>query len=160
NAHSFDRPPLSAGHQSPSPSFMKGGSEYPQQQGVPVQLNYATMEKERARQALVQVHEHLSRQFPEACPMSLDGPQQPESRPSPPRAAFGKSIEPPSGDEITPGFPAPVAASLKAEPEQDGQFGDADIWKGMKKKRKKLARQVLDGSMTVDEARSRLGRTF
>ena len=30
NAHSFDRPPLAAGHQSPSPSHMKGGlGEYP-----------------------------------------------------------------------------------------------------------------------------------
>jgi hypothetical protein len=52
------------------------------------------------------------------------------------------------------------AAAFKAEPEAQGQFGEADIWKGMKKKRKKLARAVLEGSMTVDEARSRLGRQF
>ena len=46
-----------------------------------MQLDYAVMEKERARHALMQMHEHLSRQFPEVCPMDLDAPPvQPESR--------------------------------------------------------------------------------
>src|SRR5262249_24521320 len=90
----FDRPPLAAGHQSPSPSHMKASFEYPAEQGVPARLNYATLDKERARQALVRVHEHLSRQFPEACPMALDGPQQPESRPVPPTAGIGKGDKP------------------------------------------------------------------
>ena len=72
--------PLAAGHQSPSPSHMKGGGEYPSVQGAPTQLNYAVMEKEKARQALMQMHEHLSRQFPEACPIDLDAtPVQPET---------------------------------------------------------------------------------
>ena len=49
-----------------------------------MQLDYAVMEKERARHALMQMHEHLSRQFPEACPMDLDAPPvQPETRRSP-----------------------------------------------------------------------------
>ena len=100
NAHSFDRPPLSAGHQSPSPSFMKASFEYPAEQGRPMRLDYAVMEKERARHALMQMHEHLSRQFPEACPMSLDAtPMQPESRPVP--AAVGKSAEPSLEKELT-----------------------------------------------------------
>ena len=49
---------------------MKGGlgSTRPSRDG-PTQLNYAVMEKEKARHALMQMHEHLSRQFPEACPM-------------------------------------------------------------------------------------------
>ena len=39
------------------------------------------MEKERARHALMQMHEHLCRQFPEVCPMDLDAPAvQPETR--------------------------------------------------------------------------------
>ena len=94
DAHSFDRPPLSAGHQSPSPSHMKASFEYPDGTGRPMQLNYATMEKDRARNALMQVHEHLSRQFPEACPISLDGPQQPENHPVPPTAGIGKAHRP------------------------------------------------------------------
>src|SRR6185503_3263660 len=52
NAHSFDRPPLASGHQSPSPSHMKGGAEYPDAQGVPTRIDYAHVEKEKARQAL------------------------------------------------------------------------------------------------------------
>ena len=46
----------------------------PAEQGAPTQLNYAVMEKERARHALMQMHEHLSRQFPEVCPMTLTDP--------------------------------------------------------------------------------------
>ena len=52
HAGSFDRPPLSAGHQSPSPSFMKNEGQYPSEQGVPTRMNYAHVEKEKARQAL------------------------------------------------------------------------------------------------------------
>ena len=62
---------------SPSPSHMKGsGGEYPGQQGVPVQLSYAHMEKDQARMALVRAHDQLSRQFPEVCPLDT-----PDSRP-------------------------------------------------------------------------------
>jgi hypothetical protein len=164
DAHSFDRPPLSSGHQSPSPSFMKASFEYPSEQGVPTQLSYAAMEKEAQRQALVRMHEHLSRQFPPVCPMALDGPQQAENHPVPQPAGIGKG----EGfqldlDAIAANPPtragAPVAA-LKAEPERDGLFMDADIYKGFKKQRKKLGKKVLSGSMTVDEARAKLGRQF
>ena len=157
SAHGFDRPPLSAGHQSPSPSFMKASFEYPDGTGRPMQLNYAVQEKERARHALMQMHEHLSRQFPEACPMDLDAPPvQPESRGVPPIAGIGKSIDP----EPAPAAPAPVAASFKADPEDLGTFADAEVYKGFKKMRKKLGKKVLSGSMTVDEARTKLGRQF
>lgn len=162
NAHSFDRPPLAAGHQSPSPSHMKqGGGEYPAMQGQPVQLSYAHMEKDQARMALVRVHDQLGRQFPEVCP--LDTPtsrplraQQPEGHPVPAIAGIGKTaaILPVPVDE-----PAPVAV-VKAQPESDGQFMDADVYKGFKKMRKKLGKKVLSGKMTVDEARSRMGRQF
>ena len=173
DAHSFDRPPLSAGQQSPSPSFMKASFEYPHETGRPVQLDYAVMEKERARHALMQMHEHLSRQFPEVCPMSLDAPPvQPERHPVP--AAVGKS----AGDEAevlkshAPALGAhltnvtvtatksavPVAAILKA-PAEDDLVDDA-VYKGFKKMRKKLGKKVLAGKMTVDEARTHLGRQF
>jgi len=39
-------------------------------------------------------------------------------------------------------------------------FTDADVYKGFKKMRKKLGKKVLSGSMTVDEARAKLGRQF
>ena len=156
NAHSFDRPPLAAGHQSPSPSHMKANFEYPAEQGRPMRLDYAVMEKERARHALMQMHEHLSRQFPEACPMSLDAPPvQPESRGLPPTAGVGKSITPEPAPEIPA---APVAAVLKAPAEDE--FMDDAVYKGFKKMRKKLGKKVLSGSMTVDEARAKLGRQF
>ena len=161
DAHSFDRPPLSAGHQSPSPSFMKASFEYPEQTGQPMRLDYAVMEKERSRHALMQMHEHLSRQFPEVCPMSLDAPPvQPESRGVPPTAGIGKGGGG-GGTEtalvVTAAAP-PVAVVLKA-PAEDDLVDDA-VYKGFKKARKKLGKKVLSGSMTVDEARAKLGRQF
>ena len=141
-----------------------------------MQLNYAVMEKERARQALMQMHEHLSRQFPEACPMNLNTP--PESRPVPQAVGVGKS----AGDEAAEGMrhaaatgtafrgdkvtvlppatksAAPVAAVFKAPAEDE--FMDDAVYKGFKKMRKKLGKKVLAGTMTVDEARSRMGRQF
>ena len=154
NAQHFDRPPLESGHQSPSPSFMKASFEYPAEQGRPTQLNYAAMQKEQARQALVRMHHHLARQFPEACPITLEaGPVQQENHPVPSPAGIGKAIDP------EPVTEAPAAA-LKAEPEQDGLFMDADLYKGFKKMRKKLGKKVLSGKMTVDEARAKMGRQF
>jgi hypothetical protein len=155
SAQNFDRPPLSAGQQSPSPSFMKGDGEYPQMQGVPTQLSYAHMDKDRARMALSQMHEHLGRQFPEVCPMDLDRtPVQPEARPVPAPAGIGKAIDP--GPAPVP----PVAAALKADPEDEGMFADADVYKSFKKQRKRLGKKVLAGKMTVDEARAKMGRRF
>ena len=171
NAHSFDRPPLSSGQQSPSPSFMKASFEYPHEQGRPVQLDYAVMEKERARHALMQMHEHLSRQFPEVCPMSLDAPPvQPERHAVP--APVGKSsfaaggvIPAAAAGDAVPALldngyvvPSSVAAVLKAPAE--GDLVDDAVYKGFKKARKKLGKKVLSGSMTVDEARAKLGRRF
>jgi hypothetical protein len=158
NAHSFDRPPLAAGHQSPSPSHMKASFEYPAETGRPMKLDYAVMEKERARQALMQMHEHLSRQFPEACPMSLDAPvAQPESRGVPATAGVGKSAEP----GPVPAAPAAVIAKSTASVADDlGEFADAEVYKSFKKMRKKLGKRVLAGKMTVDEARTRMGRQF
>ena len=172
NASHFDRPPLSAGHQSPSPSFMKASFEYPSEQGAPVQLPYAAMQKEQARQALVRMHHHLSRQFPEICPITLDAtPVQAENHPVPAPAGIGKAAAEPNAamtgpDAETergrslPERPRDAVVANKAEPEQAGMFADADVYKGFKKMRKKLGKKVLSGSMTVDEARAKLGRQF
>ena len=106
----------------------------------------------------MQMHEHLSRQFPEACPIDLDRPvAQPESRGVPPTAGIGKSVTPEPAP-ATP--PAPVAAVFKAPAGDEDQFMDADIYKGFKKMRKKLGKKVLAGKMTVDEARAKMGRQF
>ena len=174
DAHSFDRPPLEAGHQSPSPSHMKATFEYPAETGRPMRLDYAVMEKEKARQALMQMHEHLSRQFPEACPMSLDAPvAQPENRGVPATVGVGKNasgktvselitereaVTGKSADATLPG--AQPQAILKAPAEDVGEFADAEVYKSFKKMRKKLGKRVLAGKMTVDEARTRMGRQF
>lgn len=132
NARNFDRPPLSAGHQTPSPSFMKVSGEYPSEQGAPVRLVYAQMEKEQARQALLDMHEHISHMFPQACPMytEKDPHIQPASRPVPPTEGIGKAA---GADDL--------------------------LVKARKKMKKKLGRKVLSGKMTVDEARAQLGRS-
>jgi hypothetical protein len=174
NAQNFDRPPLSSMQESPSPSFMKGGgAEYPSEQGVPVQLTYAQMQKEQTRMALVRMHDHLGRQFPEVCPLNTADSRplrgvQPEHKPVPPIAGIGKGGTIPAGPgDAVPAMldngyvvPAPVAAAFKATPEDGDFFGDADIYKSFKKMRKKLGKKVLSGSMTVDEARAKLGRQF
>ena len=134
NAMHFDRPPLSAGHQSPSPSHMKADWEYPAQQGVPTHINYGYLEKERTRAALSMMHDHLAHQFPMSCPMlAQDAYRQPEERALPVTEGVGKSDVP----DVT-------------EPEM--------VIKARKKMRRKLGKKVLAGTMTVDEARSRIGR--
>ena len=162
DAQSFDRPPLSAGHQSPSPSHMKGDGIYPSERGVPTQLSYAQVQREGARQALVRMHEHLSRQFPSACPIDFEGPAQPERHAVPVPTGIGKSDGTSSPvTDAAPATPASfVAAAFKADPEDAGLFADADIYKSFKKMRKKLGKKILSGKMTVDEARAHLGRQF
>jgi len=145
NAHSFDRPPLASGHQSPSPSHMKGGAEYPAEQGVPAHIDYAHIEKEKARQALSLIHDNLSRMFPPLCPM-IPNVAQPESSPVPPAAGLGKQVE--------PSETAAVVSKAGETPEISPEFLVL-AEKGMKKK---LGKKVLAGKMTVDEARTKLGR--
>lgn len=135
----FDRPPLGEGHQSPSPSFMKGGFPYPTEQGVPTKVPFAHAEKERARQALSLMHDHLARMFPSACPMLEQDPHRIDQRPAVPEPV-GKTVEP----------EAQAAAVSKSE--------DVELTKGTKKLKKKLGKKVLAGKITVDEARAKIGR--
>jgi hypothetical protein len=145
NASHFDRPPLASGQQTPSPSFMKGGAEYPTEQGVPTRIDYAHVEREKARQALSLMHDNVSRMFPPLCPM-MPNVAQPETRPVPPAAGLGKQVE--------PAETAAVVSKAGEAPEVSPEFL-ALAEKGMKKK---LGKKVLAGKMTVDEARTKLGR--
>ncbi len=147
-ASGFTRPPLGSGHQSPSPSFMKGGFEYPHETGKPMNLVYAHSEKENARRALSMMHDHLAHAFPLSCPMVEQDPYAAVQRPPVP-AAVGKSenaVEAVVPDAV---FKAPL----------DGEVDDV-VFKAFKKARKKLGKKVLAGKMTVDEARAKLGRNF
>jgi hypothetical protein len=184
DAHSFDRPPLASGHQSPSPSHMKASFEYPDGTGRPQQLNYAQMDKERGRMALVEMHDHLGRQFPEVCPMDKPGSRplrgtQPEGHPVPSTVGVGKGA---AATEVTINVTSPDGGAVDQQaltgmiqekllatharnavakaPASEDEFADDEVYKGFKKARKKLGKKVLSGKMTVDEARSRLGRQF
>ena len=132
NAHSFDRPPLSAGHQSPSPSFMKGGFEYPAEQGVPTRITYAEIEKEKARRALSMMHDHLIHMFPSVCPITDQDAYRVEQ----------------------PGHPIPEVAGLgKAETvEPEAVLGDIHKYIA------KLEKQVRAGVLTEDQARDKLSK--
>ena len=166
NAHSFDRPPLAEAHASPSPSFMKGGFAYPSQQGVPTQLTYARQQQEEEHAALDRMHTHLASMFPSACPMDMNGRGPQAKHPVPVPAGIGKSegaakAKPEPGEVTVPKSAVPAAAAaFKADPEDEGQFADADVYKSFKKMRKKLGKRVLAGKMTVDEARAKMGRQF
>jgi hypothetical protein len=145
SAGSFQRPPLGAGHQSPGPSFMKGNDgQYPSETGMPTSLTYAHMEKDNARRALVMLHDHLSHQFPQGCPMIEQDAYRVDQKPAVPSIA-GKADDA-KPEEVTL---KEMNAALS------GEFSDETIEKGM---RKKLAKKVLSGKMTVDEARTKLGR--
>ena len=122
-----------------------------------MQLNYAVMEKERARHALMADARAPVPPVPRSLP---DGPDRDarcslSRRGVPPTAGIGKSITPEPAPEVAP---APVAAVFKAPAEDE--FVDDAVYKGFKKMRKKLGKKVLAGEMTVDEARSRMGRQF
>lgn len=145
SAGSFNRPPLGSGHQSPSPSFMKGG-QYPSEQGMPTSLTYAHMEKDNARRALVMMHDHLQHQFPQGCPMvEQDAYRGDQKNPVP--VIAGKGAEDAKPEEVAV---KEMTAALSGN-----DFSDESVEKGM---RKKLAKKVLSGKLTIDEARSKLGR--
>ncbi len=149
-AGNYDRPPLSSGHQSPSPSFMKGGFEVPVAGEGPTKLTYRHMEKEQAIAAVNQLHTHLSSVVPNVCSMDMNsrGPLTPN--PATTAVGLGK------GEEVEKAVPAP--AGITKAPVEDDMFSEEYLEKAFKKMRKKLGKKVLAGKMTVDEARSKIGR--
>lgn len=131
NAHHFDRPPLGAGHQSPSPSHMKASFEYPAEQGVPTQIRYAEIEKEKARRALSMLHDHLNHMFPSSCPMLDQDAYAGEQR---------HSLQQPVGKAETAG--------------EETTDVLADVYKYIRK----LEKKVRAGEITEEEARTKLSR--
>lgn len=145
-AGDFNRPPLSSGHQTPSPAFMKVDFEKPTDPGTPTRLNYAHMQKEQALNALSRLHTHVMSMVPNVCPMDMNsqGPVTPN-----PAITAVKADEPVVEKGLVEGV---------AKAPMEAAFSDEWIEKAFKKTRKKLGKKVLSGSMTVDEARSKLGR--
>ena len=148
--NSFPSPPMSAGHQSPSPSFMKNDFDgVPTETGKPNVIHYAQIEKEKARRALSMMHDHLAHAFPLSCPMldqnayaGEDGLGSPALNPI---VGLGK--------EETVVVETPVEKAVT-------DFSDEWLQKAQKKMRKKLGKKVLAGKITVDEARAKMGRTI
>lgn len=135
NAHHFDRPPLGSGHQSPSPSHMKGGTEYPTEQGVPTRIDYAQVEKEKARRALSMMHDHLIHMFPSVCPMlDQDAYRQEQPIAVPQTEGLGKSVE------------------IEAPEVSDEVLGD--VYKYIRK----LEKKVRAGELTEAQARDKLAK--
>ena len=132
NAHSFSRPPLGSGHQSPSPSHMKATWEYPEQQGVPTQIRYAEVEKEKARRALSTLHDHLNHMFPSSCPMLDQDPYRVED---------GHTLN------------LPVGVGKAAEVAEQGEVL-GDVYKYIRK----LEKRVRTGEITEAQARDKLAK--
>jgi len=134
-ASQFTRGPITSGHEAPSPAN-KGV-------GMPTTVDYVPTIKDNARQAMRAMHDHIAQTFPDVCPMHPGDDEGMHSNPVP-----------------TPGHGTPSASAVKTEElEAAAKSEDADVIKGMNKKmRKKLGKKVLAGKMTVDEARSKIGR--
>ena len=134
HAHNFNRPPLGGTQESPSPSFMKNDQPYPDRQGVPTKLSYPEMERDKARRALVMMHDHLQHQFPQGCPMIEQDAYRVETTPTtslPQIAGLGKAIQPEEQTELL-----------------------SDVYKYIKK----LEKKVRAGEITEEEARTRLSK--
>src|SRR6185437_17115194 len=107
--------------------FMKGGFEYPSEQGVPTSLTYAHMEKDNARRALVMMHDHLQHQFPQGCPMIEQDAYRVDQKPPVPAIA-GKAED---------AKPEPVAEK-EMTAALSGEFSDESIEKGIDRKSTRL----------------------
>ena len=125
--HAADSPDNDTPRHEPQPASMEPGR--------PERVYYRGTMKDNARQAMTAMHDHISRVFPDVCPMSpeLGGTQKPA--PAVPEGVGGN---------------APVsrkAAKAKAK----------KAAKKMAAKRRRLERKVLAGKMTVKAARKELG---
>lgn len=160
NAHSFSRPPLGSGHQTPSPSHMKTSFEYPDQQGVPTQIRYAEIEKEKARRALSTLHDHLNHMFPSSCPMLDQEPyrvetQQPVAMP----VGIGKSAEAEPEEVLGDVFKyiAKLEKKVRAGELTEAQARDKLAKRTARKYAEDLRKQVDKGLTSIEEVRRALG---
>lgn len=158
NAHSFDRPPLGSGHQTPSPSHMKTSFEYPDQQGVPTQIRYAEIEKEKARRALSTMHDHLNHMFPSSCPMLDKDPYVvDDGRSMALPVGIGKSAEPEEvlGDVYK--YVRKLEKKVRAGELTEAQARDKLAKRTAQKYAEDLRRQVDKGMTSIEEVRRALG---
>lgn len=161
NAHSFSRPPLTSAHQSPSPSHMKTSFEYPGQQGVPTQIRYAEIEKEKARRALSTLHDHLNHMFPSSCPMLDQDPyrveaQQPVAMP----VGIGKAAEIGEQEEVLGDvykYIRKLEKKVRTGELTEAQARDKLAKRTAQKYAEDLKRQVDKGLTSIDEVRKALG---
>jgi hypothetical protein len=108
----------------------------PMTPGQPSRVYYTGAMRDNARQAMTAMHDHISRVFPDVCPMSPDvsGIQKPA--PQVPNGVGGPA--PRSGKK------AAKAAARKRR-------------RALAAKRRRLERKVLKGAMSVKQARRKLG---
>ena len=158
NAHHFDRPPLGSGHQTPSPSFMKGGFEYPQEQGVPTRISYESIEKDKARRALSMMHDHLNHMFPSSCPMlDQDAYRQEENRTPPPAV---KTVIPVEGEEVLGDvykYIRKLEKKVRLGELTEAQARDKLAKRTAQRYAENLRRQVDKGMTSIEEVRKALG---
>lgn len=158
NAHSFNRPPLSSGQQSPSPSFMKADYPYPERQGVPTRVDYPEIEREKARQALSALHDHINHMFPSSCPMLDQDPYRVE-QPIPAPAAVGLAKSEP--DEVVLGdvykYIAKLEKRVRAGLITEAQARDKLSKRTARKYAESLSEQVSKGLTSKSEILRALG---
>ena len=131
-----DSPDNATPRHEPAPAPMTGGQ--------PEAVHYQGTMRDNARQAMTAMHDHVSRLFPDVCPMSpeLTGTQ----KPAPPVAAGVGGPEPHAAK-------AAKKAKAKAKKAAKAQARKAAA------KRSRLAQRVLKGKVPVDDARAKLGMT-
>jgi hypothetical protein len=139
SAEDYTRGLITEGHASDSPQNDTPRHEpqpAPMTPGKPDRVYYRGTMRDNARQAMTAMHDHISRVFPDVCPMSpeLTGVQKPA--PQVPEGVGG---------------PAPRASKKAAKAKARKQA------RAQAAKRRKLERKVVAGKMSISKARKQLG---
>jgi hypothetical protein len=71
NAGEFDRGPLTAGHEAPSPSSTANDFPYPGNHSAADQI--AAMSRDHAMVSLTNLHDHIAAAAPDLCPLGMPG---------------------------------------------------------------------------------------
>jgi hypothetical protein len=138
-AGDFTRGFLAEGHAADSPQNDTPRHEpvpAPMTPGKPSRMYYTNAMRDNVRQAVTAMHDHISRIFPDVCPMSpeVTGTQKPA--PDVPEGVGGPAPR--------MGKKARKVAAKKAA-------------RALARKRRRLERKVLAGKMSVNKARKALG---
>ena len=141
SAADYHRPLITAGHATDSPDNDTPRHEpqpAPMTPGKPSRVYYRDTMRDNARQAMTAMHDHISRVFPDVCPMSpeLGGTQKP-------------------APQVPEGAGAPAPHSAKALKAARAARKAARVQAA--RQRRKLERQVLAGKISVTKARKQLG---